>query len=215
VLPHRLVPSREEALARVASRLKKASALVREARFASGVPELDRVLGGSGLARGSLVDLHAPEGGRALALALAIAGKLCHEASLRAIVLLDTTGDFYPPAAAQAGIDLARLVVVRPSGSSRRASREMLSALDEALRSKAVGAAVARVRGLDPGASHRLRVAAEAGGGVGLLLRPIVERTSVSAAAVRLLLEPRLASQRAAASAWTIVPLRIRGGSES
>src|SRR5947209_4241929 len=102
--------SRAMALARIASRVVKASALVREPRVASGVPELDRVLGPAGLARGSLVDLHAGEGARAIELALSIAARL---EPARALVLVDTTGDFYPPAAAQAGVELDRLIIIK------------------------------------------------------------------------------------------------------
>src|SRR4051812_15575512 len=127
----------------LASKIVKASALVRDARVLSGVPELDRLLGPTGLARGSLVDLHADEGARALELALGVAARLAPAA--RALVLVDTAGDFYPPAAAQAGVELERLIVVRAIGPGRAAEREALGAIDEALRSKAVAAVLARL----------------------------------------------------------------------
>lgn len=206
----------------LAAKIVKASALVREAPLVSGVPELDRLLGPSGLARGSLVDLHAGEGARALELALAVAARLAP--APRALVLVDSQGDFYPPAAAQAGVDLERLIVVRTAWvrtawgrtagrarGGRAQERDALAAVDEALRSRAVAAVVARLQGLDAAASHRLRVAAEAGGSLGFLVRPLEERTQVSGAAVRLLVEPRSAEPRGR-GALRLAPLRVRGG---
>ncbi len=180
----------------------RASALVRERRLVPALPELERLLPQGGLLAGSLVDLHADEGAGALALALRIAarqqgprhayatGGAGRDAPhARCVVLVDATGDFYPQAAAQAGIVLERLIVLRRA-SSRSDSKWLLACLDETLRSRAVAAVIARVKKLDGASSHRLRVAAETGGGLGIFVRPLDERTAVSAAAVRLHVEP-------------------------
>ncbi|MBI3726610.1 hypothetical protein HY251_22015 [bacterium] len=159
------------------------------------IPELEGLLPGGGFPAGSLVDLHADEGAGALALALAIAGR---QERSRTVVVVDGAGDFYPPAAAREGIDLGRLVLVRPG-------KHVLACLDEALRTKSVAAVVAQVRRLAPSSGHRLRVAAEAGGGLGLLVRPEEERTAVSAAAVRLQVEPDREG------CLVLTPLRVRG----
>jgi len=168
----------------------RASALVHERGHGSG-----------GLAVGSLVDLHADDGAGAFLVALRLAAR--QQASGRTIVVVDAMGDFYPPAAAKAGLDLGRLLVLR--------SRDVLACLDESLRSKAVGAVVARVRRLDGAQSHRLRVAAEAGGGLGLLVRPLDERTAVSAAAVRLVVRATPPAERFGERGFELEPLRVRG----
>jgi hypothetical protein len=172
----------------------RASALGRERRLVPALPELEGLLPQGGLVAGSLVDLHADEGAGAFALALRIAARQQgpRHAGLppggRYVVLVDATGDFYPQAAAQAGIVLERLIVLRRA--TRADSKWLLACLDETLRSRAVAAVIARVKKLDGASSHRLRVAAETGGGLGLFVRPLDERTAVSAAAVRLHVEP-------------------------
>jgi hypothetical protein len=196
---------------------------VRERTVVAGLPELDEVLPLGGLLAGSLMDLHAEEGTGAVALALRIAAHQQIQAARdRNVVFVDATGDFYPQAAAQAGVDLGRLIVLRasstpssstsPSPPSRAHKKWLLACLDETLRSRAIGAVVARVQQLDAPSSHRLRVAAESGGGLGLFVRPVSERTAVSAAAVRLLVAaepPRGASRQ---RGLTVEPLRVRGG---
>ncbi len=145
---------------------------------------------------GSLMDLHADDGSGACALALRIAAR--HQAGTgKTIIIIDSTGDFYPPAAVKEGVALERLLVVRA-----RREAAVLAALDEALRCKAVAAALARVRRLDGAGSHRLRVAAEKGGGLGLLVRPLDDRTAVSAAAVRVIVR----------GGGRVEPFRVRGG---
>lgn len=160
------------------------------------------------IAVGSLVDLLADDGSGAFALALRMAAdkqRPTSESPARTVVVVDPTGDFYPPAAHKAGVDLERLLVVRARSAN---AAWLLGCLDEALRSRAVAAVVARVRrrdGLDGPASHRLRVAAEAGGGLGIFVRPLDDRSAVSAAAVRLVV-------RGSASGPALEPLRVRGG---
>ncbi len=101
-----------------------------------------------------------------------------------ATFLVDACGDFYPPAALALGIDLRRLWVVRP-----RSEAEAFWAVDQALRCPAVGSVVAWFERLDDRASRRLQLAAETGGGLGLLLRPAGARER-SFAAVRMSVEP-------------------------
>ncbi|HEY3244366.1 MAG TPA: hypothetical protein VGM03_13555, partial [Phycisphaerae bacterium] len=84
-----------------------------------------------------------------------------------ALFFVDTCSDFYPPAALTLGIDLNRLWVVRP-----RCPADAFWAVDQALRCPAVGAVIAPLEKLDDRASRRLQLSAEAGGGLGLLLRP-------------------------------------------
>ena len=194
---------------------RRASSLARERRVVPGLPELDRVLPLGGLVAGSLVDLHADEGSGALWLALRVAGHQQRSFGLRSrrsVVLVDATGDFYPPAAQRAGVDLERLVVLRSKATSSSKVRTswVVACVDEALRSRAVAAVVAPVRKLDGPESHRLRIAAEKGGGLGLLVRPQSERSAVSAAAVRLVV--RSTNGEEEERALEVEPLRVRGG---
>lgn len=87
----------------------------------------------------------------------------------------------YPPALAQAGLDLARLLLVRPAGT-----REQAWAIDLALRSGACDAVISPLHHLEDVALRRLQLAAEEGGALGLLVRPAGFARSPSPAAVRL-----------------------------
>lgn len=103
----------------------------------------------------------------------------------RSIVLVDTFGDFYPPAAWQYGLMLDRLIVLRP-----RSVRDAFWAVDQALRCSAVAAVIAPLDGFDERGSRRLQLAAESSGCLGLILRPARQRTKVkSFAAVQMLIE--------------------------
>lgn len=82
-------------------------------RAPSGVPELDALLGG--LPCPGVVELAGPVGvGRSrLAFALAVAAQREPEAE---VAWVDPQRRLYPPAAALAGVALARLLLVRPPG---------------------------------------------------------------------------------------------------
>jgi protein ImuA len=130
----------------------------------SGLPELDQALGG-GFARGAINELiSACEGAAARTIAL--------RAGVRAagwrqtMLFIDSAGDFYPPGAAQLGVSLERLVIVRP------ASRiDALWACEQALRCTALAAVIMSLaRPFDTQTSRRLQLAAEAGRNIGLLI---------------------------------------------
>jgi protein ImuA len=101
-----------------------------------------------------------------------------------ALVVIDPCGEFYPPAAIACGIDLARLILVQPGN---RPDRDW--ALDQTLRSAGVGAVWCWLDEADSRSLRRWQLAAEAGGAVGLLLRPESAREEPSFADVRLLVE--------------------------
>lgn len=193
---------------RAAPALKRASALVHEqarGRLAA-LPALDRHLPGGGLEPGTLVEVLAERGQGGLRLALRLAAGLQDAARRRALVVVDVRDEqgevVYGPALAQVGLDLGRLVVLRPRAA------DLLACLDEVLRSTAVGVVVAATRAPLPStASHRLRLAAREGGGVGLLLRPPAARTEVSGAALRLLVREGGAPGRP----LLVEPVRARG----
>ena len=156
-----------------------------EQPVSTGVPALDRFLPGGGLRRGTLVEYLAASGNcGAGTLALNAARAACGPA--RALVVVETLGQpasepgdtmvlpsprFYPPAAAAWGLDLSRLLVLRPASQA-----DALWALDQALRCPGVGAVWARWNTFDPRDFRRLQLAAESGGTLGLLIRPARER---------------------------------------
>jgi hypothetical protein len=122
------------------------------------------LLAGGDLPAGSLVELlPAADGAGAWTLALLLARDAC--AFRRALVIIDAQGWFYPPAASKLGIDLEHTIIVRPARRS-----EIRIALDQSLRCLAVGAVLAvcdQLRGVE---SQRVKWAAEAGDGLGLLV---------------------------------------------
>ncbi len=135
--------------------------------LAAPLPLLDVLLAPAVLHAGSLVELlAATDGSGAWTLALVWARHAC--TLRRALVLVDARGWFYPPAAAALGVDLEQVIVVRPASRP-----QCQAALDLALRCGAVGAVVGWCDRLIAAEAQRLKLAAEAGGGLGLLLRPL------------------------------------------
>jgi protein ImuA len=158
----------------------------REGVVACGLAEIDGALPGGGFRRGALTELCGGPASGKTAVALALLASLAPDA-LAAWV--DGRGELYPPAARARGVDLARLLVVRPrpAGAAARGERAGRPAGERADVSRALWAAeallasgafaavaidVAAPRGL-PGAdavARRLQGAAERGGAVGLWL---------------------------------------------
>ncbi len=130
----------------------------------TGWRELDVALGG-GLPVAAIHELIAEEeGSPAYTVAWRIAARA---AGLRRwIVYIDAGYDLYPPALRSLGVPLGRLIVVRGIGGG-----DALWTAEQVLRSSAVAALVWPLCRLDAYASRRLQLAAEAGGGLGLLIR--------------------------------------------
>jgi len=101
------------------------------------------------------------------------------------IVIIDPQQEFYPPAAAALGIDLAHTVVARPVDDAAA-----LWALEQTLRSRGVHAAFCRLGAINDRASRRLQLAVEHGGGRGVLVRPAYFRRYPSWADARVLVRP-------------------------
>jgi protein ImuA len=153
--------------------------------LSSGCPDLDRLLPEGGFRWGTLVEwLSAGEGGGASTLATLAAREACRSGGV--LVVLDASREFYAPAAARLGLELDRLIVLQAAGEA-----DNLWALDQSLRSPAVAAVVAWPDRLDSHTFRRLQLAAEEGGGMGLLIRPAAARHEPSWAEVRLWVEPR------------------------
>ena len=87
----------------------------------------------------------------------------------------------YAPALAQQGIELGRLLVVRPAGAT-----EALWAAEQALGSGVCAAVLLWLKGTDDRWLRRLKLAAEAGGALGVLFRPERHRFESSPASLRM-----------------------------
>lgn len=112
-------------------------------------------------------------------------------------------GEPYGPGLARFGIGPDRLWLVQA-----RDERGALWAFEAALRTPGVACVVAELERLDLKASRRLQLAAEAGGGMGLVLRPSLPDTAPSAALTRWRAEPVTIGAR---GAWRLAGWRIRG----
>jgi protein ImuA len=164
---------------------------------ALGIPSIDAALGG-GLGTGALHEIAAPrETEIAAASGFALALAACRRREARggsqdagtgaAIVWiaedlsLAENGAPYGPGLDEAGIAPERLITV----TAARA-REVLWAMEETLRCRAVGAVIGeiRARGVDVVATRRLSLAAAAGNTLALLLRTAPDEEP-SAAATR------------------------------
>ncbi len=89
----------------------------------------------------------------------------------------------YAPALAQSGIELERLLVVRPTTAT-----EALWAAEQALSSGVCAAVLLWLKGTDDRWLRRLKLAAEAGGSLGVLFRPEKHRFESSPANLRIVM---------------------------
>ena len=101
------------------------------------------------------------------------------------IVWCDGLRQLHPPAVAALGLSLDRLVVLRPPSVA-----DELWAVAECLRCKGVAACVAPLSRLSRVQARRLQLAAERGGGIGLVLRPVDAVSWPYAANTRWLVRP-------------------------
>ena len=156
-----------------------------------GVSEIDEHLPWGGLAAGAVHEILDGDGptsnsttkiggalnGAVTAFAAALAGK-AQRARARPIVgIAPGTGpreSLYAPGLAGFGLDPTDLIAVRiptsPQGGGDFAATA-LWAMEEALRAPTVGLVCAEIEDMSLTASRRLQLAAETGGGLGLLLR--------------------------------------------
>jgi protein ImuA len=142
---------------------------------------IDELLPGNAFPKGAIHEiLSEPAHGIprffALVLARAITGN---------IVWCNPSGTLYPPAIAAAGISLDKFFLLHPKSQA-----DQSWAIAECLRCRGVGATVSQVSRLSRIEARRLQLAAEKGGGIGLLLRPMDRNASTYAAATRWLVSP-------------------------
>jgi hypothetical protein len=151
----------------------------------TGFPALDAVLPGHGWPTAALTEVVlACEGIGEIALTLPALARL--QAEGRDVVWIAPPHVPYAPALAAAGIDLARLVVVRC-----RTAADQLWACEQALRAPECGAAFAWLATPDDRVLRRLQVAAHEGGTWGVLWRRPGQHALATAAPLRLGLAPQ------------------------
>lgn len=149
--------------------------------IATGFEALDAVLPGGGWPVGTLTELLPESAGIGeLALLAPALGRLSQE-DARWVVWVAPPHVPYAPALAAAGIDLARLVVVRP-----RSAAEALWATRQALALKGASAVLAWLSTPDMHSLRRLQLAAEQSQAVAWLFRPPHAAHDFSPAALRL-----------------------------
>ncbi|HEY2760241.1 MAG TPA: hypothetical protein VGI75_05850 [Pirellulales bacterium] len=156
--------------------------------FTSGCDALDAILPGSGFQRGTLIEYLAEGGSGAAALSLIAAREACREGTLVVI-----GQQFYPPAAANLGIDLTDTVFIRP-----QSRKDHQWALHQSLSCQGVGAVLAWPERLDDRVFRALQLAAETSGAVGFFIRPLNMRGHPTWSDVRLLVEslPKMNTHR-------------------
>lgn len=148
----------------------------REGVLACGSPEVESLLPGGGFARGALSSLcGGPASGKTF---VALSALREAQAGNGLAAFVDGRGELYPPAARALGVELARLLIVRPE-SVRLPRDAVLPGLwaAEVLLASGAFAAVAidvSLRGVPAARAEpllrRLRAAAEKGGAAALLL---------------------------------------------
>jgi hypothetical protein len=166
----------------------------------TGFAALDAVLPGGGWPQAALTEmLLAREGIGELRLVLPGLARL--QANERDVIWIAPPHLPYAPALAAAGLDLRRLVIVRPA-----ATADALWAFEQALRAPECGAAFLWPQGvLDDRATRRLQVAAREGGSWGVLWRRPGQPGIAGAAPLRLALAP-------AAQQLAVHVVKRRGG---
>ena len=131
-----------------------------------GVPELDQVLPGAGLALGALHEVAGggddAVGGAAAALfAAGIVARLAGP-----VLWCITRPDLFAPALSQAGLDPDRVIYVEAGDE-----KALMACFEEGLRHGGLAAVVCETSRLSMTASRRLQLAAEASGVVGIAVR--------------------------------------------
>ncbi len=141
------------------------------ARISAGHPGLDQLLPEGGYLPGTLVEFISESPGDAAGW---LSLRLVVEALRRggAAVLVDPAGELYAPALVSLGVPLERLVLVQGESGGRGGCGDAGWAFDLALRCPGVAAVWGALPTTDSRWLRRWQLAAEAGGSLGVLLRP-------------------------------------------
>jgi protein ImuA len=183
-----------------------------------GLPVIDDALPWQGLPLAALHEVEnagaGDEDGAAVTFLAGILARLARLAPYegRPVLWCLQRPDLHAPGLALAGLDARRLVLLRAPNE-----REILWAMEEGLRSRALAAVVGEVEALSMSASRRLQLAAESTGVTGFVLHRSTGQASASASVTRWRVaalpsapvagEPGIGQPR-----WRVELQRCRGG---
>lgn len=187
-----------------------------EPRFSAGSPSIDQLLPHGGLRRGTVVQWVGESGGGAWSLAMIAAAEIAKSemSGGKPLVVFDLNQEFYPPAAVALGVPADRMMVVHKKAHHTRS--DMIWAIDQALRCEAISAVWCELGSwVNDRDARRLQLAAEAGGTVGLFVRPEEVRRRPSFADVSWHVSPyRDATDSSSRRRLRVEVDRCRGGAE-
>ena len=164
-------------------KLKDASAAPARPVWSTGRSSLDARLPGGGWPTASLIEVLLEDTGLGEVQLFLPALVACQgRAGSPWLIWIAPPYEPYAPALAQQGIQLNRLLVVRPPSAT-----EALWAAEQALSSGVCAAVFLWLKGTDDRWLRRLKLAAEAGGALGVLFRPERHRYESSPATLRLM----------------------------
>jgi hypothetical protein len=167
-------------------KLKDASAAPPRPVWSTGSSSLDARLPGGGWPTASLVEVLIDDTGLGevqLFLPALVASQRRTDGEIPWLVWIAPPYEPFAPALSQQGIDLGRLLVVRPASAM-----EALWAAEQTLSSGVCAAVLLWLKGTDDRWLRRLKLAAEAGGALGVLFRPERHRFESSPATLRLVM---------------------------
>ena len=167
-------------------KLKDASAAPPRPVWSTGKSSLDARLPGGGWPTASLVEVLIDDTGLGevqLFLPALVASQRRTDGETPWLVWIAPPHEPFAPALSQQGIDLSRLLVVRPASAM-----EALWAAEQTLSSGVCAAVLLWLKGTDDRWLRRLKLAAEAGGALCVLFRPERHRFESSPATLRLVM---------------------------
>ncbi|RAI55206.1 hypothetical protein DOO78_24730 [Roseicella frigidaeris] len=173
-------------------------------------PAIDQQLPGGGLARAAVHEVLATDPGAAAGFCALVLAR-SRAPGEGAVLWIAAEPDAWPPGLMRFGLSPADLVLVQ---APRR--QDAVWAMEESLRCPGVAGALLATEGLDLTAARRLQLAAEAGGAIGLLLRPDAAGDGGAGAALTRWRIDALAGTGGAHDLgdprWRLELLRCRGG---
>lgn len=210
--PYVAPPVQDGVVLALQNRIRKAETAQRVGQgkvVSSGCEAIDRLLPGRGYAPGTLVQWLVPDvfpGGRSQTagvaanaiqpgglaadyLSLLTAIEACKDG--RSLVVLDPWHQFYPPAVAALGVDMANLIILRSQAETRQQAaagqtdNDLYWAIDQSLRCSAVGAVWGPLGSIDQRWFRRFQLSAESSGCLGLFVQSVKEAKQPSWAEVQ------------------------------